>query len=144
MKEKARLPTRPPAREKTVRSHEFRIKRVYDPPAADDGLCFLVDRLWPRGVPKKAIARAEWTRGVAPSSALRKWFGHEPSKWSEFRRRYRAELQANPSAWEPLEKAVQSDNVTLLYAARDTKINHAVALKEYLEEKSAVRNQKPD
>lgn len=117
--------------------HVFRIKRVYDQPAADDGLRFLVDRLWPRGVKKTALALTGWTREVAPSSSLRKWFGHEPSKWAEFRRRYRAELEANPSAWKPLKEMVEKDNVTLLFATRDREVNHAKVLKEYLDERGA-------
>ncbi|HVU08803.1 MAG TPA: DUF488 family protein [Verrucomicrobiae bacterium] len=115
--------------------YEFRIKRVYDPPAADDGLRFLVDRLWPRGVKKEALHATGWLKEVAPGPPLRQWFGHEAAKWTEFRRRYRAELQKNPSAWQPLLDAAQKNNVTLLFAARDMKINHAAVLKEFLEEK---------
>jgi uncharacterized protein YeaO (DUF488 family) len=115
--------------------HEFRIQRVYDKPAAQDGLRFLVDRLWPRGVKKESLPMDGWLKEVAPTSPLRKWFGHEPAKWTEFRRRYRAELAANSAAWKPLLEAIQKDDVTLLFAARDMKINHAAILKEFLEEK---------
>ncbi|HVU28327.1 MAG TPA: DUF488 domain-containing protein [Verrucomicrobiae bacterium] len=121
--------------------YEFRIKRVYDPPATDDGLRFLVDRLWPRGVKKEALHATGWLKEVAPSPPLRKWFGHEVAKWTEFRQRYRAELGKNPPAWQPLLDAVQKDNVTLLFAARDMKINHVVVLKEFLKEK-INRNQR--
>ena len=116
--------------------HEFRIKRVYDEPSADDGTRFLIDRLWPRGVNKRALAAVEWVKMVAPSPTLRKWFGHEAAKWQEFRKCYRAELENNATAWEPLVQAAKRHNVTLLYGARDRQINHAVVLKEFLENKS--------
>jgi uncharacterized protein YeaO (DUF488 family) len=111
--------------------HEFRIKRVYDEPAAADGLRFLVDRLWPRGIKKEALKLDGWLREVAPSSALRKWFNHDPDKWAEFQRRYLAELKDNP-AWKPLLAAVQKKNVTLLFAARDARINQASVLRDFL------------
>lgn len=115
-------------------AHEFRIKRVYDAPAAADGVRVLVDRLWPRGIRKEALPLAEWNRDVAPSAKLRTWFGHEAAKWTEFCRRYRGELANQRAAWSPLLRAVESGNVTLLYAARDPEINHAVVLREFLEE----------
>ena len=112
----------------------FQIKRVYDAPTANDGLRVLVDRLWPRGVRKDALPLTEWNRDVAPSTELRKWFDHEPAKWTEFRRRYRAELENHRAAWSPLLRAATADKVTLLYAAKDPLINHAVVLREFLEE----------
>lgn len=115
--------------------HEFRIKRVYEAPSDEDGLRFLVDRLWPRGIQKSTLSFTQWMREVAPSPSLRKWFGHEAAKWTEFRRRYRSELDSHPETWLPLLAAIQKDNVTLLFAARDPKLNQAVVLKEFLEEK---------
>ena len=90
--------------------------------------------LWPRGVRKDTLPLAGWNRDVAPSTELRKWFGHEAAKWTEFRRRYRAELENHRAAWSPLLRAVESGNVTLLYAAKDPQVNHAVVLREFLEE----------
>jgi uncharacterized protein YeaO (DUF488 family) len=116
--------------------HEFRVKRVYAEPSIEDGLRMLVDRLWPRGIKKDTLPSTQWMREVAPSSRLRKWFGHEASKWTEFRRRYRLELESHPEAWQPLLTAVQKSNVTLLFAARDTRLNQAVVLKEFLDQKS--------
>lgn len=120
---------------KTKAGHEFHIRRVYDKPVAREGLLFLVDRLWPRGVKKETLASAEWLKEVAPSQELRKWFGHEPEKWNEFRRRYRDELKKNPDVWKPLLQAIKKDDVTLLFSARDVERNQAVVLKEFLEQK---------
>lgn len=111
----------------------IKVKRVYDPPAPDDGRRFLVDRLWPRGVRKEALQIDGWLRDVAPSDALRKWFGHDPAKWDEFRQRYFAELEAKPESWQPLLQAAQEGDITLLYSARDEAHNNAVALKAFLE-----------
>lgn len=116
-------------------AHEFRIKRVYDAPTADDGVRVLVDRLWPRGVRKDALPLAEWNRDVAPTPALRTWFGHEIEKWTAFRRRYRAELENHRAAWVPFLRAIETNNVTLLYAAKDPQFNHAAVLREFLMEK---------
>src|SRR5690606_4840134 len=113
----------------------LRVKRVYDPPAPDDGLRVLVDRLWPRGL-KKEDARIDlWLKEVAPSAELRRWFGHDPSRWDEFRRRYAAELRANPAVLEELRASLRGRGVaTLLFAARDAERNNAVALKALLED----------
>jgi uncharacterized protein YeaO (DUF488 family) len=113
----------------------IKIKRAYDPPARGDGKRFLIDRLWPRGVKKETLRLDAWLKEVAPSDALRRWFGHDPAKWDEFQRRYFAELDARPDAWHPILRAAQRGNVTLIYGARDTEHNDAVALKAYLEEK---------
>lgn len=113
----------------------IKIKRAYDPPARGDGKRYLVDRLWPRGVTKEKLQMDGWLKDVAPSEALRKWFGHDPAKWDEFQRRYFAELDAHPDAWQPILRAAQRGNVTLVYGARDTEHNDAVALKAYLEKK---------
>jgi uncharacterized protein YeaO (DUF488 family) len=87
-------------------------------------------------VTKEALRIEGWLKDVAPSDDLRKWFGHEPAKWDEFRRRYFAELDAKPEAWQPILKAARRGNVTLLYSARDTEHNNSVALKEYLEKQA--------
>ncbi len=113
----------------------IKVKRVYDPAEPDDGRRFLVDRLWPRGMRKEALRMEGWLRDVAPSDRLRRWFGHDPKKWEEFRRRYFAELEAHPEAWQPLLEAARAGNVTLLFSARDTSYNNAVALREFLEGK---------
>lgn len=112
----------------------FHIKRTYDPPARDDGRRILVERLWPRGVKKEALALDDWLKDVAPSTALRKWFGHQVERWDEFRRRYRDELDANPDAWAPLLAAGRRGAVTLLYSAHDSDHNSAVVLRDYLQE----------
>jgi uncharacterized protein YeaO (DUF488 family) len=111
----------------------IKIKRVYEPPAARDGLRFLVDRLWPRGIKRQAMQLAGWLKDAAPSHDLRTWYSHDPAKWEEFCRRYFAELDANPSAWTPLLEVARSGDVTLLYSSRETQLNNAAALKLYLE-----------
>ncbi len=113
----------------------FQVKRVYDPPDPDDGHRFLVERLWPRGIKKEALQMEGWLKDIAPSGALRRWFGHDPGKWNEFRRRYAAELDTKPEAWGPVLAMVRRDRVTLLYSARDTKHNSAIALHDYLRRK---------
>jgi uncharacterized protein YeaO (DUF488 family) len=108
------------------------IKRVYET-GSESGRRYLVERLWPRGMRKETLRLDAWLKEVAPSDGLRRWFGHDPAKWNEFRRRYFAELDANPSVWEPLADAARHGRVILLYSARDTEHNNAVALKAYLE-----------
>lgn len=108
------------------------VKRVYDPPAKADGCRVLVDRIWPRGLTREAAKVDEWLKDVAPSTALRKWFGHDPDKWKEFLRRYSRELDANPAAVARLRALARGRRVTLLFAARDSERNNAVALKTYL------------
>ncbi|MFN8473818.1 MAG: DUF488 domain-containing protein [Anaerolineae bacterium] len=112
-------------------AHEIRIKRVYEPPAAEDGARILVDRVWPRGLTKEAAHIDAWDKDVAPSTELRKWFGHDPARWDEFRRRYEAELAGNERLAELAEKARAAD-ITLVYGARDTEHNQAVVLREVL------------
>ncbi|NGZ59274.1 MAG: DUF488 domain-containing protein [Nitrospira sp. LK265] len=109
------------------------LKRVYDPMTSADGVRFLVERLWPRGVKKTALHIDAWLKDVAPSGELRRWFSHDPKKWSEFQRRYHDELHAHADALEPILKAAQRGRVTLLYSSHDTEHNNAVALKEYLD-----------
>jgi len=111
-------------------------RRVYEPAAASDGQRFLVERLWPRGIRKEALSLTGWCKAAAPSHELRKWFNHDPAKWPEFQKRYRAELDRMPEAWWPLLEAARAGNLTLLFSARDTRHNNAVVLKTYLEEQS--------
>ena len=111
----------------------FALKRVYEELQAADGARFLVERLWPRGIKKEDLPMQAWLKDAAPSTELRRWFGHDPAKWEEFKRRYQAELDANPDAWQPLLEASKKGKVTLLYAARDTEHNNALVLKLYLE-----------
>ena len=108
------------------------VKRVYEPPAAEDGQRVLVDRIWPRGVSKEHAALALWLKEIAPSDALRKWFGHEPARWAEFQKRYGAELDGNGDAVAQLRGLLSKGKVTLLYGAHDEAHNNAVALAEYL------------
>lgn len=108
------------------------IKRVYAPPAQDEGRRILVDRLWPRGIAKAALADVPWLKEIAPSTPLRGWFGHQPAKWREFRRRYFAELDAQPAAVAELRALARHGRITLLYAAHDAEHNNAVALRDYL------------
>jgi uncharacterized protein YeaO (DUF488 family) len=110
----------------------IQVKRVYEPPSARDGARFLVERLWPRGMKKEELRLDEWLKEAAPSDKLRRWFGHVPERWEEFRRRYFLELDEKPESWEPIRKAARRGTVTLLYSARDTEHNSAAALKEYL------------
>lgn len=113
----------------------MKTQRVYDHAATDGASRFLVDRLWPRGLRKEALEVQAWLKEVAPSDDLRRWFAHNPAKWPEFRRRYRAELDGHPETWAPLLEAARHGDVVLLYGARDTEHNNAVALREYLEER---------
>jgi uncharacterized protein YeaO (DUF488 family) len=105
------------------------IKRAYDPPSSQDGMRILVDRLWPRGISKRKAALDGWMKDVAPSPALRQWFGHEPERFKEFAKRYRAELKDNP-ALDVLRGL--KGKVTLVYGARDPKVNHAIVLAKVL------------
>jgi uncharacterized protein YeaO (DUF488 family) len=108
------------------------MKRIYEPPSAEDGARILVDRIWPRGITKEAAALDLWLKDIAPSTDLRKWYGHEVEKWPEFRKRYKAELTAHKSELEQLIGFAQKGAVTLLYAAHDAEHSNAEVLKEYL------------
>jgi uncharacterized protein YeaO (DUF488 family) len=111
------------------------LKRAYADASPGVGTRFLVDRLWPRGVTKESLHVKAWLKDVAPSTELRKWFGHDPAKWDEFQRRYSDELDANPQSWQPLLDAARDGDVTLVYGAKDTEHNDAVVLKDFLERK---------
>lgn len=117
----------------------FSVKRVYDPRARGDGIRILVDRLWPRGLSKQAAAVDEWLRELAPSNALRRWFGHDPARWDEFRRRYADELKGQPQAIGRLRRLGARRRVTLLFGAKDMEHNNAVALQAYLRRPSGRR-----
>lgn len=114
-------------------SHDrVRIKRAYEAPSADDGTRVLVDRLWPRGVRKADAAIDHWAKELAPSTELRKWFGHDPARWAEFRRRYAAELREQGEALDRLRALAEKGPVTLVYAAHDEEHNDAVVLRDVL------------
>ena len=108
------------------------LKRVYEPPASADGVRILVERLWPRGLTKEAAAIDHWTKEVAPTPALRKWYGHRPALWPEFRQRYRAELAANAAEVDALKRLCADGPVTFVYAAKDVERNSATVLRAFL------------
>lgn len=110
----------------------IKVKRVYDPAASEDGYRVLVDKLWPRGVSKEDAALDEWMKEIAPSDALRRWFDHDPEKWKQFCERYGRELDRHQEAIGILREKARDGTVTLLYSARDTEHNNAVALEGYL------------
>lgn len=111
-----------------------RLKRVYDKPARADGWRVLVDRVWPRGLTKKEAQIDDWLKEIAPSTRLRKWFGHDPARWNEFKKRYAAELNDQHEQVEKLAREARKRTVTLLFGAKDIEHNNAVALKEHIEE----------
>ncbi len=118
------------------------LKRAYDSVSPADGTRFLVERLWPRGIAKADLTVDEWLKDVGPSTELRKWFGHDPSKWVEFRRRYARELDSRPEAWQPIVSAARRGPVTLVYSSHDQQHNNAVALRDYLQAR-AQRSRAP-
>jgi uncharacterized protein YeaO (DUF488 family) len=111
---------------------DVRLKRVYEPAAADDGYRVLIDRLWPRGVTREHARLDEWARELAPSAELRRWFGHDPARFDEFRRRYTAELAAQEEKLRELRRREREGTLTLVYGARDVEHNDAVVLAEIL------------
>lgn len=113
---------------------DIQVRRIYEAPSPEDGARVLVDRLWPRGVSKERAALDLWLKDIAPSTELRQWFGHEPARWTGFRERYRAELEANPACVAQLETLARKGRLTLLFGARDTEHNEAVVLADYLQE----------
>jgi uncharacterized protein YeaO (DUF488 family) len=120
-----------------MRQAHIDIARAYDALGPDGRTRFLVDRMWPRGVTKDTLRIEAWLRDVAPSTELRRWFGHDPARWEEFQRRYCDELDANPQGWQPLADAAKRGPVTLLFGARDREHNQAVVLRDYLMRKLA-------
>jgi len=112
-----------------------KLKRAYDPTSKNDGRRFLVERLWPRGLSKAKLHVEAWLKEAGPSTALRKWFSHDPAKWRQFRLRYFRELDARPEAWRPIVSAARRGSVTLVYSSHDTEHNNAVALQQYLQPK---------
>jgi uncharacterized protein YeaO (DUF488 family) len=109
------------------------LKRAYDPPAKSDGRRILVDRVWPRGIAKDDLQIDAWLKDLAPSTELRKWFDHDPAKWDEFRKRYERELEQRAEVLEKLVEKARAGHITLVFSAKDTEHNNAVALKEHLE-----------
>jgi uncharacterized protein YeaO (DUF488 family) len=112
------------------------LKRAYDSMSRSDGTRFLVERLWPRGLTRQKLHIEAWLKDVAPSTQLRKWFGHDPDKWNEFRKRYCHELNSRPEAWRPIAAAARRGPVTLIYSSHDQQHNNAVALQQYLQAKT--------
>ncbi len=111
----------------------LKLKRIYEQAEITDGVRFLVERLWPRGVSKEKARLDGWLKEAAPSAGLRTWYGHDPAKWTEFRRRYTSELNERPSALAPIREAARRGVVTLVFAAREPRLSCAQALKEFLE-----------
>jgi uncharacterized protein YeaO (DUF488 family) len=110
----------------------IKVKRIYEPPAPEDGKRILVDRLWPRGLAREEARVDEWLKEIAPSDELRRWFGHDPARWEEFRRRYREELASRGELLDRLRTEALHGAVTLLFAAKDEEHNNAVVLKKLL------------
>lgn len=116
-----------------------RIKRVYEPPSLTDGRRILVDRLWPRGLSRQKARIDEWAKDLAPSDRLRRWFGHDPERWPEFRKRYREEIRKHEEAIRELARRATREPITLVYGARDAEHNNAVVLKELVEKLQEVK-----
>ena len=120
---------------------KVRVKRIYEPVAATDGVRILVDRLWPRGISKSDAKLDLWLPDIGPSTALRQWFNHDSARWMEFRRLYHAELKKKPAALATIRQQGKGRNVTLLYSAKDERYNQAVALQSFLLKRPASRKQ---
>ena len=118
--------------QKAIPARRIRLKRAYRPAASTDGMRVLVDRLWPRGIAKSAAAIDRWAKDVAPSTALRKWFAHDPERWPEFRRRYVAELRTHRKELATLRAEARRGTLTLVFAAKDERHNDAVVLRNVL------------
>lgn len=116
------------------------IKRIYDEPDKGDGFRILMDRLWPRGLRKDQVKVDLWMKEIAPSNELRKWFGHDPEKWAEFKRRYFGELKNEKELLDLIRDKSKKGKVVLLYGAKEERFNNAVALKEYVERRGKVRH----
>ena len=120
----------------------LKIKRVYDPPSPNDGKRILIDRLWPRGLKKEDAKVDDWIKEVAPSTELRTWYGHDPKKWSEFKRRFFSELRRRQDLVEGIVSASRKGTVTLLFGSREERFNNAVALKEFVEARMSASERK--
>jgi uncharacterized protein YeaO (DUF488 family) len=114
----------------------IKLKRAYDPVSPADGIRLLVERLWPRGLSKEKLKLDGWIREVGPTTELRKWFGHDPAKWTQFRRKYFRELESHPETWRRIASLARRGTVTLVYSSHDEDHNNAVALREYLQAKA--------
>jgi uncharacterized protein YeaO (DUF488 family) len=115
-----------------VPASNVKLKRAYDPPAANDGTRILIDRLWPRGVTKERAAIDQWMKDIAPSTELRKWFGHDPARWDEFCRRYAKEVRQHGELLNQLRSLARQGSITLVYSAHDEKHNDAVELRNLI------------
>lgn len=115
-----------------IPASHVQVKRAYEAPAQDDGTRILIDRLWPRGVKKEALALDQWDKELAPSTELRQWFGHDPARWTEFQQRYADELRAHAPALDALRTLARQGRITLVYGAHDEAHNNAVALQAML------------
>ena len=127
---------------KRITAANVQLKRAYEPPARGDGTRILIDRLWPRGMTKKSAAIDEWFKDVAPSTALRQWFGHDPARWQEFRRCYAGEVRQNPGYLGKLRARARLGPITLVFSAHDEAHNDAVVLRDLLLGRSVKRRPK--
>ncbi len=125
---------------KKIVAANVKLKRAYDPPAASDGTRILVDRLWPRGVSKANAGIDAWDKDIAPSTMLRNWFGHDPARWQEFRRRYADEIRGHREQLDELRARAESGRITLVFAAHDKVHNHAIVLRDVLLGRSEARS----
>jgi uncharacterized protein YeaO (DUF488 family) len=117
---------------KRIMADHVKLKRAYDPAAVYDGTRILIDRLWPRGVKKADAAIDQWVKDIAPSTGLRKWFGHDPARWQEFRRRYTREVHQHPNELNKLRTLARRGRITLVFSAHDEIHNDAIALRDFL------------
>ena len=115
------------------------LKRVYDKAERSDGVRYLIERLWPRGVKKASLQIDGWLKDAGPSTELRQWFHHDAGRWAEFQRRYFKELEGRPEAWKPVAEAARRGTVTLIYSSHDAEHNNAVALKKFIESHAKSR-----
>lgn len=127
---------------KRIPSENVRLKRAYEPASSSDGMRVLVDRLWPRGVKKADAKIDEWMKDIAPSSELRKWFGHDPARWPEFRKRYAAEIKEHPEQLQRLRALAREGTLTLVFSASDEEHNNAVVLRDMILDQSGRHAQK--
>jgi uncharacterized protein YeaO (DUF488 family) len=127
---------------KAIQAGKVKLKRAYDRPNAGDGTRVLIDRLWPRGVRKVDAAIDQWIKDLAPSTSLRKWFGHDPARWQEFRRRYAAEVHEHPEMLDQLRTMARRGTITLVFSAHDELHNDAIVLRDLLLGRQVKRKSK--